>query len=309
MAWACAYLIEQPMPNQPSLRPAHSALKGIALVLCAVMVFVTMDSASKYLMTKFNVPLVAAARYGVNLLLLCLLMLPRHGTDLWKTKRTGLVVVRGLSLAAATLFAGLALQRMPVGETIAILYLQGFGVILAAGYFLKERVSLVGWLAATIGFIGVLLIARPGSSLDPVGVVFALLCAAVSVVYVLLTRALNKTESTMALLFHVGLAGSICFIVMAIYAWQWFDFTWFDLALMAYMGAAALAGHFLFTSAYRYAPASLLAPFNYFHIALAVVVGWLMFNHVPDNITLIGMAMIAIGGVAVAVHAHLSQAK
>lgn len=296
------------MQLQPLLRPPHSALTGIALVLCAVVIFVTMDTSSKYLMTKYNVPLIAAVRYGVNLMLLLVLFAPRHGAAIWKTQRTGMVMLRGASLAAATLFAGLALQLMPVGETIAILYLQGFGVILAAGYFLKERISVVGGIAALVGFAGVLLIARPGSALDPLGVLFALLCAAVSVIYVLLTRSLNKTESTMALLFHVAVVGTVMFSIVALLNWQTYSFTWFDISLMIYMGAAALAGHFLFTSAYRYAPASMLAPFNYFHIALAVIMGWLLFDHVPDGITLLGMAMIAIAGVAVAVHAHLNAA-
>ena len=151
---------------------APSPLKGIFLVLLAVLIFASMDTAGKFLMTKFNVPMVAAVRYGLNLVFLVILMAPRHGPGLWKTRRTALVVFRGVSLAAATLFAGLALQRMPVGETVAIIYLQGFGVMLAAGYFLGERVSLAGWIAAVVGFAGVLLIARPDGALAPVGVGF-----------------------------------------------------------------------------------------------------------------------------------------
>ncbi len=287
----------------------HAPLRGIALVLLSVLLFAGMDTVGKYLMTKFNVPLVAAVRYGLNLVFLSALMLPGHGAALWKTQRTALVMVRGASLAAATLFAGLALQRMPVGETVAIIYLQGFAVMFAAGYFLKERVTVAGWIAAAVGFAGVLLIARPGGALAPVGVVFALTCAAISVVYILLSRVLAATETTMAMLFHVAVAGALLFGVLLAFDWQHFDYTGIDIALLTFMGAASLAGHFLFTSAYRFAPASMLAPFNYFHIAFAVIAGWLVYHHVPDPLALLGMAMIAVSGAAIALYTHLNKTK
>lgn len=286
-----------------------SPLKGILLVLLAVTLFAAMDTAGKYLVTKFSVQLVAAVRYGLNLVFLILLMGPRQGRRLWKTNRTGLAVLRGVALAAATLFAGLALQRMPVGETVAILYLQGFGVMLAAGWLLKERVGLFGWLAATVGFAGVLLIARPGGALAPAGVLFALICAGVSIVYILLSRLLASTESTMALLFHVAVSGIVLFGTMLLFTWQDYSYAPLDVVLLVFIGAASLAGHFLLTSAYRFAPASMLAPFNYCHIALAVLFGWLVYHHVPDGIAFTGMAMIAVSGAAIAFHSQFTRPK
>lgn len=290
-----------------STRPDQSPLRGILLVLLACTLFACMDTAGKYLMTKFSVPLVASVRYGLHLVILTALMAPRHGHALWKTQRTGLVLLRGLSLSVATLFSGLALQLMPVGETVAIFYLQGFGVMLAAGYFLGERVGFVGWMGAIVGFAGVILIARPGSALDPLGVAFALTCSAVSVVYVLLSRLLSTSESTMALLFYVAVAGILVFGTLLIFHWNNYHYEWLDIALLIFMGAAALTAHFLFTAAYRFAPASLLAPFNYFHIALAVLMSWLVYNHLPDSVAFLGMAMIACAGAGIALHTHLSK--
>jgi drug/metabolite transporter (DMT)-like permease len=290
-----------------STRPDQLPLRGIMLVLLACTLFACMDTAGKYLMTKFSVPLVASVRYGLHLIILTALMAPRHGQALWKTQRTRLVLLRGVSLSVATLFSGLALQLMPVGETVAIFYLQGFGVMLAAGYFLGERVSIVGWTGAIVGFAGVLLIARPGSALDPLGVVFALTCAAVSVVYVLLSRLLSTTESTMALLFYVAVAGVLVFGTLLLFNWQNYQYEWLDIALLLFMGAAALTAHFLFTAAYRFAPASLLAPFNYFHIALAVIISWLVYNHLPDLPALIGIAMIATSGATIAFYTHMTK--
>jgi drug/metabolite transporter (DMT)-like permease len=287
---------------------SHAPLRGILLVLAAVTLFACMDTAGKYLMTKFNVPLVAAVRYGLNLAILGILMLPRHGSALWQTNQTSMVVLRGLALCAATFMMGLALQRMPVGETVAIIYLQGFGVMLAAGYFLKEHISVTGWIAAGVGFAGVVLIARPGGALDPIGVMLALSCAVVSVVYILLSRILARTETTMSLLFHVALWGALLFGLVLPFNWKTYTFTNWDFMLMTFLGSASLLAHFLLTSAYRFAPASLLAPFNYFHIALAALMGWLVYDHVPDRLALLGMAMIAASGAAVALHTHTNRA-
>lgn len=268
-----------------------------------------MDAAGKYLMTKYNVPLVAAIRYGLNLVLALAVFAPRHGAVLWRTHRTPLVILRGAALAVATLFMGLALQRMPVGETVAIIYLQGFGVMIAAGWFLKEKISVVGWLAAIAGFAGVVLIARPGGELHPLGVIFALLAAAVSVVYILLSRVLASSESTMAMLFYLAVIGVIFFTVMAGFQDNSFAFTTTELALLFFLGAGSLAGHFLLTSAYRYAPASFLAPFNYSHIALAMVLGWLVYDHVPDGWAILGMGLIATSGAVLALYTHLTSSQ
>jgi drug/metabolite transporter (DMT)-like permease len=287
----------------------HAApLKGIALVLTACALFACMDTAGKYLMTKFDVPFVAAVRYGLNLVLLLALVGPRQGRALWQTSRLGLVLLRGSSLACATFFAGLALQRLPVGEAVAIFYLQGFGVLLAAGYFLKERVTWLGWICAAAGFAGVLLIVRPGGALAPLGVIFALICSAISIIYILLSRVLAATEHTSTLLFHVAVAGVILFGLLLPFHKTPASLEPVDVALLAFMGVASLAGHYVLTAAYRFAPASLLTPFNYTHIAFAVMLSWLVYSHIPDALSFIGMAMIAASGAVIALHTHFSKA-
>jgi drug/metabolite transporter (DMT)-like permease len=296
------------MPNAVS-RLHAAPLKGIALVIIACVLFACMDTAGKYLMTKFNVPFVAAVRYGLNLVLLLAIFGPRQGARLWQTNRTALVMLRGASLAVATCFAGLALQRLPVGESVAIFYLQGFGVLLAAGYFLKERVTLLGWICAIAGFAGVLLIVRPGGALAPLGVLFALICSAISVVYILLSRVLAATESTFTLLFHVAIAGVILFSVLLPFHWAPISLTAMDVSLLMFMGVASLAGHYVLTAAYRFAPASLLTPFNYSHIAFAVLLSWLVYAHVPDGLSIIGMAVIAISGATAALHTHFTRTE
>ncbi|NEX47676.1 DMT family transporter [Pseudotabrizicola algicola] len=280
-----------------------SALKGVLFVTTAVFLFAVADAMNKYLVERHPISLVQAGRYLVNVLLLLVIMLPRHGTGLWRTQRTGWVVMRGIILALATLTMSLALQRMPVGETVAIIYLAPIMVMLLSGPLLHEKVHPAAWFGALLAFGGVILVMRPGGGLDTWGVVFALLNAALGTAYHLMTRVLARTETTMSMLFHVALVGTVAFGATAVAALPSVLPTTTDLALIAAMGVIATAGHFLFTIAYREGPPALLAPVNYLHLVWAGLLGWLAFDHIPDTLSILGMALVLVAGVAVAVRA------
>lgn len=283
-----------------SVQTDRRALGGVLLVIAATLAFATADVLTKHLASRYGVPLVVFLRYAVNLALLSAIFLPRDGLGLMRTHRTGLVLVRAASLAVASLAMGLALQRMPVGETVAITYLAPFAVMLLAGPILGEKVRLAGWLGAAAGFVGVLLIVRPGSGLDLTGVVFAMICAAASTAYHLLSRVLARTETTVALLFHTALLGTVVFGLLLPFSWPGLWPNLLDTALLLALGTIATIGHFLFTSAFRKAPASLLAPVNYVHLVWAGGLGWLIFDHLPAPLSLLGMALVAGAGVSVA---------
>lgn len=280
-----------------------SALKGVLFVMAAVFLFASSDTLNKHLVERYPVSLVQAGRYLVNMLLLMAIMLPRHGITLWRTDRTGSVMLRGLVLAVASLTMSLALQRMPVGETVAIIYLAPILVMLLSGPLLGEKVHPAAWFGAVLAFGGVLLVMRPGGGLDTWGVIFALMNAALSTVYHLMTRTLARTETTMSMLFHASVMGTVMFGVLALPNLPSTLPPLGDLGLIAAMGAFATAGHFLFTIAYREGPPALLAPVNYMHLVWAAVLGWLIFGHLPDGLSLTGMAMVLTSGVAVALFA------
>jgi drug/metabolite transporter (DMT)-like permease len=276
----------------------------MALIAAAVLVFAGMDATTKHLATTWNVPLVIALRYFGNLALLLAIFAPREGRALVQTRRTGLVVVRSLSLVLSSLFAGLALQRMPVAETTAIVFLAPFGSMLLAGRLLGERVAPAGWVSAALGFAGVLMIVRPGSGLDPWGVGFALAAAATSITYNLLSRVLSRSETTPRLMFGAALAGALCFGAALPWSWRGPMPGLLDTTLFAGIGVMALAGHFLFTAAYRHAPASALAPVNYLQLVWAGLLGWLVFGHLPDAFARFGMLMVAGSGALAALIAN-----
>jgi drug/metabolite transporter (DMT)-like permease len=209
---------------------------------------------------------------------------------------TGLVMLRAVSLTAGSLTMGL--RYMPVGETVAIVYLSPFLVMLAAIPLLGERASHVGWIGAGLGFLGVLLIIQPSAGLNGFGVVLSLINACCAASYHILSRVLAKTETMAAMLFHAAWVGLVAFLIMIAVTgvgpipqgWDW--------ALLLTLGVLQTVGHFLFTAAYRLAPASVLAPINYVHLVWAAILGWIVFGHSPDGITISGMALVAGAGIA-----------
>ena len=275
-------------------------MRGVALVVAATLLFATGDTLGKHLAMLYAAPLILSARYLINLVLVAVTMAPRHGNGIWRTQRTGLVLLRGLLLAMATITMLLALRVMPVAETVAIIYITPVLLMLASGPILGERVSLTGWLCAALGFAGVLLIARPGSGLDGWGVALALLNAVLGTGYHLLTRILTRTETTMALLFHTALVGSVVSVTLTLVLGAETLPTLPDAGMILAYGILATLGHLLLTTAYREAPASTLAPVNYMHIGFATVLGWLAFSQIPDALAFAGMGLIAAAGLLAA---------
>ncbi|KKB83812.1 permease [Devosia limi DSM 17137] len=282
-------------------------LLGVTLVITATLLFAINDATNKYLLVSYDVPLVAAIRNIVHAILMIAILGPYQGHRLVQSTRPGLVIIRSVCLTVGTLFAGLALQLMPIAETTAIIYLSPIIVVLLARPILGESIGIVGWLAALGGFAGVVLIARPGGGLDPLGVIFALCNVGATVSYYLLTRILAKSERTLTLLFYSALIGAILFGLAM--PWFWFGAmpSNFEIILFLSLGVTAGLGHFCFTAANRYAPASVLAPMTYSHLLWAGILGWLVFGQLPDSWGLAGMLVIAAAGVAVALRTRFAR--
>ncbi|MCB9992599.1 MAG: DMT family transporter [Hyphomicrobiaceae bacterium] len=274
---------------------------GIALVMLATLSFASADVVTKYLTGIYPVSVVMAVRYVLNVVLVAAFFLPRMGTALFHTNRTALVFVRSVALALASLTLGIALRSMPVGETVAIIYLAPIAIMAIAVPLLHERVVRAQWFWAVAAFGGVLLIVRPGAGLDPFGVTMALINVGFAVTYHLLSRILSPTESTATLLFHSAWVGALIFVVLGLGDLSGLSVTPYDFLMMLVLGLLMSLGHFFFTSAYRFAPASIIAPANYMHLVWAGGLGFLVFGHVPGWLSLCGMLLVLCGGVAIAI--------
>lgn len=299
------------MTTSPAPRPGarQNPLTGVLFFVGGLFLFACMDTTVKYLVAHYPVPVVAALRYIVHALLMVVLLAPTQGRAMLKTERTRWVLVRAACLAGATFFMGLALQRMPLAETTAIVFLSPLVVVLIAGPVLKEKVGPLDWTAALAGFLGIVLIARPGGDLDPVGIAYALCAVGVMVGYQLLSRILVTTERTVAMLFYAAMFGSMLFGITLPWFWEGPLPPWEHQLLFLLVGACGGMGHFLFTAAYHQTEASALAPLMYAQLLWAGLLGWLVFGHVPDSLSVLGMVVIAGCGVMVGVKQHLARRR
>ena len=274
---------------------------AIALMVAAVLCFAALDATAKHLSQTFSVPMLVWARYVVHASLMTVVLAPSIGSRLLSSARPARLALRALLLLGTTGFAMAAFQRMPLAETTALLYLAPLIVGLLAGPLLAERVTAKRVWALILGFAGVLLIVRPGAGLSAAGVGFALLAALCYAFYQLMTRHLAPLESALTMIYYTGLVGAATMTLALPLYWQgpWPEQA-SDWALIVSLGLWGGFGHWLLQRAFRLAPATFLAPFSYVQLLWAALLGGLLYDHRPDTLAVLGMAIIVGAGILTA---------
>jgi drug/metabolite transporter (DMT)-like permease len=276
-------------------RESERILAGIGLVIVAVACFATLDTTAK--LSTAAVPIMMAIwfRYFFQAVATTLVLLPRYGVSVLRTEHPRYQVLRGSLLLASSTLAFLSLRYMPLAEFTSVVLIAPLVVTLFAATVLKEDVSPLRWVLVAGGFVGTVIILRPGSSIFSWAILLPLGLVATNAWFQVLTSRLARTEKPLTIHFYSGwvgaLIGSIAlpFVWEPLPGWQWW-------ALLCLMGFMATVGHFFLILAYQRAPASTLTPYLYAQIAFAMLAGWIMFTQVPDTASLIGMALIAICG-------------
>lgn len=280
------------------MNPAASGvLGGIALAAAAVACFASLDTTTKYISTSVPLLLALWFRYAFQAVATTAVVLPRRGMSVWRTLHPKFQVLRGVLLLTSSLFAFASLKYMPVGEFTAIVMISPLAITVLAATVLKEKVSLLRWLLVAGGFTGTMIIIRPGgeaftwASLLPLGLV------ASNAWFQVLTSRLARTEDPITMHLYTGWVGTLLASLALPFVWAPLPAWWLWLCL-CFMGLMATVGHFMLILAYQRAPAATLTPYLYLQIAFAMLGGWLVFSHVPDGLSLVGMGMIAVCGAA-----------
>ena len=272
-------------------------LAGIGLVLVAVACFATLDTATKA--STAGVPILMGVwfRYAFQAVATTAVLLPLHGTALLRTRHPRYQLLRGALLLVSSTLAFLSLRYMPLAEFTSIVLIAPLVITLLAATTLKEYVSPLRWVLVAGGFIGTLVILRPGGEafswaiLLPIGLVLT------NAWFQVLTSKLAQTENPLTMHFYTGWVGALIASLAVPFVWTELD-SWHWWALLCLMGFMGTVGHFILILAYQRAPASTLTPYLYAQIAFAMLGGWLIFSQLPDRYSLIGMAMIAVCGAA-----------
>lgn len=286
------------MTRSTPLSGTNHPFKGILLIVLATFLFASHDALSKYLSGFFPVIMVVWARYLIHTLLMAGIFLPQSGLRVLRSKRPLLQLLRALCLLSTSLLFTSALLFIPLAEATAVNFLAPVLVTALSVPLLGEQVSRGQWLAVICGFIGVLIIVHPGGELFTPAVLLPFCSALFFCFYQLLTRKLAEHDSPTTSNFFAGLCNTLVMSALVPFFWQTPGFV--HGLLMLALGACGMSAHLFLTQAFRHAAPALLAPFGYCQIVFAGLLGWLLFNHTPDAITQVGIAVICLSGLAAA---------
>lgn len=272
------------------------ANRGIALVLLSQLALLVLDISAKWLSVEgMATTQIVFMRYGVHLALLLLLFLPVSGFAVMKTNNWKLEVLRGACLLATTGLNFLAMRYLPLTVTSAIQFTSPLLICAMSGPLLGDKVGWRRWLAIGVGFLGILIIVRPGSEAFQPAALLSLGCAFFLALFSILTRKLAGVDAASTQQFFAGATPVILLAPVSFTDWAWpgQPISWVAFLIM---GVAGLGGHYLNSVAHRFAAPAILAPFSYLSLLYLTLASWLIFNQPPDRLFILGAAIIILSG-------------
>lgn len=266
------------------------------MMLTACALFSLGDLMTKLLTANHSAVVVVALRYGVTLVILLAILMPRMGRAMFQMEQPKLVILRSVALSVASICMTSALRYLPLGEAISIVFLAPFGVMILSGLILGEKVGATGWLLAGLGFCGILLIGGPGAGLHPTGVAFAVASGLATTVYNFMSRFLAGREKPVILQVYAALVGTVIFAPALVANLGHFNLSGADYAALTGLGLFFTVAHYCVTLAFTYASPGALAPVNYVQLIFSSGLSYLVYHHIPNGMALIGMGLVLAAG-------------
>lgn len=294
---------ESPRESGPPDRP----LLGILLMLFSVALLPIMDGLAKAMSETFFVAQLVFARFFFQSAVIVPIAFWRNGASKRHFRHMPLQIARGLCILAATGFFFTAIVTMPIADALALLFVAPLIVTALSPVVLAEPVGVRRWSAVIVGFVGALVILRPGLGVLQPGALLALGAGLCFAIYVLLTRKLSHAAPPLVTLSITSLVGVAVTAVIMPFVWVTPDAD--QLLMFVAMGVVGAVGHYLMIRAYEQAPASLLAPFGYGEIVMAVIIGYFWFGDFPDLPTWVGIGILAASGIYISLREGKKRGK
>ncbi|WP_410708327.1 DMT family transporter [Bradyrhizobium sp. BWA-3-5] len=286
---------------------ADRPFKGIALILASTVFLGTSDVTAKYLSATLPSIEITWIRFLVFALIMTPAMMPGSPLFAMQTGRLGLHLLRGATILGSSLFFISGLRFLPIAEASATGFVAPLFVTALSIIFLNEKVGLRRWIATAVGLIGVLIILRPGTGAFHPAAFFPLVSALAWACTLIITRMMSGTERAITVMAYSSIVG-LC-ILSALVPFVWVTPTWHDIAFGILIGIASTAGQWIVVLAFRYADASVLAPFSYTQLLWVSVLGFFIFGEVPDAYTITGAAFIVASGLYTAHRERVRQSQ
>ena len=288
-------MTQPPNPtDQP--RQAGGVGPGIVFAVLAMACLSFSDATSKWVMLSVTPLMVLWFRYAVQALGTAMVLAPVRGRAMWRTHSLRWQLLRGLLMVSCSLLAFYCLQRMPVAEFTATVMLTPLVLTALARFVMKESVSPLRWLMVVGGLVGALLVIRPGGQVDPSVGWMALTVVVTYAVFQAVTSHMTRTEDPAVMQLYTGWVGWAVSTLLVLNAWVTPQ-TLNEWVLLLLVGLAATLGQYLLIVAFSKAPASVVSPFLYTAVGFSTLMGWWLFDHIPDALAFTGMGLVVLCGV------------
>ncbi len=274
---------------------SDNTARGIAIIIVTMMIFACQDAVTKYLAQDYSAAQIIWVRYVLfALFALALARRKRPLRDVLRSKMPWLQLLRSLVIVVEIGIFVIALRHLPLADTHALMATFPLMVTALSAIFLGEAVGVRRWSAVVVGFLGVLIILRPGIGVFEEAALWALLSAFLFACYQVLTRVVGRHDDGETSLLYMAVVGAV--VMSFIGPFYWTPPTaegWIGLIVLTITGTI---GHLFLIKALELAPASTLQPFNFTLLVWATVVGFLVFGEFPDGWTIAGAIVVASGG-------------
>ncbi len=278
-------------------------LRGGALMLAATLLFSLSDTMAKYITQSVPAVQLAAIRYTVFVIMAASPLLRNRRVSM-RSRRPALQILRGVGVVSSAVCFILSLAHLPIAEATAINFITPLLITALAMPVLGEVVRLPGWIAVFVGFLGMLVVVRPGAhGLQPAALLVLLSSLSWSVA-MLVTRKLSGIDRPGVTLLWTAATGFV--MLMAALPFFLAPMTWRLAGLSVALGVIASTGQWLAVLAFRHARATVLAPLGYAQLIWSSVLGLLVFGSVPDRWVVVGAVIIALSGVFIV---HLERVR
>ena len=274
--------------------PLESRGKAVLLFVAAIALLATMDMLVKLASSDLSTPQIVWGRYVVQCVSILVILGPTGIMTCLHSQAPRLHVARAIFLFVANFSFMAALRYLPLTEANVVGFVSPLLLTALTSLVLGEKVGFGGWIAVTAGFIGVLTVLQPGTSLFQWAALLPLIMAMCAACYHVMTPVVARVEDPAISIVFLGVIGSICMTVIV--PWFWTEPDALGWVMLGLIGVLGTFGHVLIVRAFAHAPASMLAPFFYVHLLWATVYGWLIFGDVPTLATIIGGMFIIVSG-------------
>ena len=266
-----------------------------------------MDGMAKYLSSEIHFLQVVWGRYFFMVLISLPIAIFFFRNNFKWPNNLQIQILRSLFLFLSTVLFFYAISVLSLAESLTLAFISPIIVTLLSAFLLKEKVGLRRWLAVIIGFIGAIIVIRPGFIEMQLATFAALGTGVAYAFYVISTRKLSSIDSPIITLIFTGLSGAL--VISLVMPFFWTNLSNMQWLIMIGLAAVGTAGHFCLILSLKYAEASKLAPFAYFEIVTNIIIGYYWFGDFPSIWIWIGLIIIVTSGVYITFRENISNKK